>query len=234
MKTILITGGSHGIGLALVNHYLEAGWRVINFDKNSPKKAIKGAYHFVYVDLAKTETLEEAFNMGLSHTKHLDAIIHNAAYQENVSLKNIDESHLDEAYRVNIKAPIMLTKWYVNQFIKSHGRIIFITSTRAYMSEKNTIAYSMSKGALEALKHSFAITLEDKAITVNAIAPGWIHTRDNHLREVDHKFHPSNRVGTPADIARACLYLTDEANGFINGETIVIDGGVTKKMIYPE
>ncbi len=235
MKTVLITGGSHGIGLTTVKQFLAKGYRVINLDKNTPEDPITGNYHYVYVDLNETDTLNQAFETALKHTEHLDIIIFNAAYQKNVPLEEMTETHLDEAYNVNIKATILLTKRFIKQHRQANGRIIIITSTRAFMSEANTISYSFSKGALTSLMHSLAITLQNKPITVNAIAPGWIHTNENEtLREKDHTFHPSNRVGTPKDIANACLYIADEANDFLNAETIVIDGGVTKKMIYPE
>lgn len=235
MRTLLITGGSHGIGLETVKQFLVKGYRVINLDKNTPREAITGHYHYVYVDLQETKTLKDAFQTALHHTDHIDIIIFNAAHQENIPLETITEAHLDTAYRVNIKAAILLTQHFVKQHRKAHGRIIFITSTRAYMSEGNTPSYTFSKGALTSLTHSLAITLQETPITVNAIAPGWIHTKDDEtIREKDHTFHPSNRVGTPKDIANACLYIADDTSDFLNAETIIIDGGVTKKMIYPE
>jgi NAD(P)-dependent dehydrogenase (short-subunit alcohol dehydrogenase family) len=235
MRTVLITGGSHGIGLEIVKQFLAKAYRVINLDKNTPDEAITGNYHYVYVDLKNMNTLNEAFQTALKHSNHIDIAIFNAAYQDNMPLETLTEAHLDEAYNVNVKATILLAKQFINQHRKPHGRIILISSTRATMSEANTISYSFSKGALSALTHSLAITLHEKPITVNAIAPGWIHTHDkDNLREKDHAFHPSNRVGTPKDIAAACLYISDETNDFLNAETITIDGGVTKKMIYPE
>ncbi len=234
MKTVLITGGSSGIGLALVKAYLEAEWRVINLDKNTPRDAIKGEYHFVHGDLNEIERLNTIFQTCKDNTKQIDVLIHNAAYQDNCGLLDLDEAKLDEAYNVNIKAPLILSKHYANQYLGRHGRIIHINSTRAFMSEKNTIPYTMSKGAMTAITHSLAVTLQDKKITVNAIAPGWINSKNASISDADHHFHPSNRVGITSDVARACFYITDEDNDFLNGETIILDGGVTKKMIYPD
>ncbi|MFW5838485.1 MAG: SDR family NAD(P)-dependent oxidoreductase [Bacillota bacterium] len=235
MRTLFITGGSHGIGLETVKQFLAKDYKVINLDKTTPKEAITGNYHYVYVDLKEIDTINDAFHTAYQHTDHIDIIIFNAAYQSNMPFEAITEAHLDEAYAVNIKSTILLTQLFVKHHRKQHGRIIFITSTRAYMSEKDTVSYSFSKGALTSLTHSLAITLQNKPITVNAIAPGWIHTRETEtLREKDHLFHPSNRVGIPKDIANACLYIADETNDFLNAETITIDGGVTKKMMYPE
>ncbi|MNN64818.1 N-acylmannosamine 1-dehydrogenase [compost metagenome] len=101
------------------------------------------------------------------------------------------------------------------------------------MSEPNTEAYAASKGAISALTHAMAVTLGEDGITVNCISPGWIETGDyTDLREIDHKQHPSGRVGKPEDIARACLYLTAPENNFVTGAQLVIDGGMTRKMIY--
>ena len=118
---------------------------------------------------------------------------------------------------------------------RSYGRIINLCSTRYLQSEAGTEAYSASKGGIYSLTHSLAVSLAPLHITVNAIAPGWIHVREEEpLRPEDHRFHPSGRVGTPDDIARACLFLCDEANDFLNGQTLTIDGGATIRMIYPE
>ncbi|WP_418190173.1 SDR family oxidoreductase, partial [Alistipes putredinis] len=118
---------------------------------------------------------------------------------------------------------------------RSYGRIINLCSTRYLQSEAGTEAYSASKGGIYSLTHSLAVSLAPFHITVNAIAPGWIHVREEEqLRPEDHAFHPSGRVGTPEDIARACLFLCDEANDFLNGQTLTIDGGATIRMIYPE
>lgn len=113
------------------------------------------------------------------------------------------------------------------------GAIINIASTRAQMSEPHTEAYSATKGGISSLTHSLAITLGEYGIRVNSISPGWIETGDySALREIDHSQHPSGRVGKPEDIARACCFLADLENDFITGENLVIDGGMTRKMIY--
>ena len=113
------------------------------------------------------------------------------------------------------------------------GAIVNIASTRAFMSEANTEAYSASKGGIIALTHALAVSLAPDKIRVNSISPGWIETGDYaELREIDHLQHPAGRVGIPDDIARACLFLTHDDNGFITGANIMIDGGMTRKMIY--
>lgn len=113
------------------------------------------------------------------------------------------------------------------------GSIVNIASTRALMSEPNSEAYAATKGGILSLTHALALSLGPDQIQVNAISPGWIETGNyKRLREQDHLQHPAQRVGNPDDIARACLFLTDSKNDFITGTNIVIDGGMTRKMIY--
>ncbi len=110
-----------------------------------------------------------------------------------------------------------------------------IASTRAIMSEPNSEGYAATKGGIVAVTHALAASLSDDRITVNAISPGWIETGDySNLRGADHEQHLSKRVGKPEDIARACLYLTSKENDFVTGVNLVIDGGMTRKMIYEE
>lgn len=115
------------------------------------------------------------------------------------------------------------------------GAIVNIASTRALMSEPNSEGYAATKGGIVAITHALASSLSNDKITVNAISPGWIHTGDyTQLTDIDHSQHFSKRVGKPDDIARACLYLTARENNFVTGANLVVDGGMTKKMIYEE
>jgi NAD(P)-dependent dehydrogenase (short-subunit alcohol dehydrogenase family) len=117
----------------------------------------------------------------------------------------------------------------------SGGCIVNIASTRALMSEANTFAYSASKGGILSLTHSLAVSLGPENIRVNAISPGWIETKNyNKLSPADHAQHPAGRVGKPEDIVKACFYLTDPDNDFVTGSNLVIDGGMTTKMIYAD
>ena len=234
MRTILVTGGSSGIGLALVKGFLSKGDRVINIDINTPEEKIMGEYHFVYADLRKLETLDKVFIEARSHTKRIDVFIHCAVSPLSVKFTELTYEDFNEVLTVNLTSGVFLAKQFVEQFYGEHGRIVWLSSTRAFMSEKETTLYSLTKGAIQGLTHSLAYTLSDKRITVNAIAPGWIHTTKEKLREVDHRFHPSGRVGNVEDIVKAAFYITDENNDFYNGQTLIVDGGVTKKMIYPE
>jgi NAD(P)-dependent dehydrogenase (short-subunit alcohol dehydrogenase family) len=229
MKTVLITGGSSGIGEGLVKAYVESGFQVYNFDITSPSFVEPNAL-YISCDLSDKNAISKAFEQ----LPHIDVLINNAATYDQTDFLNQTLDELSSIINTNLLSAIQLSQLYANQFEKENGRIILIASTRAFMSEANTVGYTVSKGGLTALVHSLAITLQEKHITVNAVAPGWINSHDEKLRTIDHKFHPSNRVGKVEDIVRTCMFLTDEKSTFINGETLVIDGGVTKKMIYPE
>ncbi|MBQ5394612.1 MAG: SDR family oxidoreductase, partial [Alistipes sp.] len=118
---------------------------------------------------------------------------------------------------------------------KPYGRIVNLCSTRYLQSEPHSEAYAASKGGIWSMTHALAASLAPFHITVNCIAPGWISVQEDEvLRPEDHQFHLSGRVGRAEDIARTCLFLCDEKSDFINGQCITVDGGVTKKMIYPE
>lgn len=229
MPNILITGGSNGIGEGLVKAYLKKGYYVYNLDRKEPRFEDEHLVHISY-DLRDSSGLENLW----TSLPHIDILICNAAMFKEESFLEGDYKTLIDVVQVNLLSHIKLSQDYARQFHGNHGRIVFLSSTRSFMSEKNTVGYSVSKGGINALTHSLAITLEDKQITVNAIAPGWIHTSEEELREVDHAFHPSRRVGQVEDIVRTCVFLTDEEADFINGEVLKVDGGVTKKMIYPE
>ena len=134
----------------------------------------------------------------------------------------------------NLSVPVFLVK-ELRPIMSEGGSILFTGSYAGQQAYSSSLVYGVTKSAIHFLTKSLVKELEPKQIRVNAIAPGWIHVREEEqLRPEDHAFHPSGRVGTPEDIARACLFLCDEANDFLNGQTLTIDGGATIRMIYPE
>lgn len=242
-RTVLVTGGAHGIGRAIADAFLQEGAIAIILDKDEmtgqayvQECQTKGLPAFFYpIDLTFADEVCQLFRQ-ISEKYHPDILVNNAGkgYFKPLTELSIDE--WDEIINLNLRAAFILSREFahVNKGT-SYGRIINIASTRAIMSEPNSECYAASKGGIVALTHALALSLSSEKITVNCISPGWIHTREDEiLREDDHLQHPSGRVGQPADIARACLFLADEQNDFINGQNFIIDGGMTRKMIYNE
>ncbi|MNZ76827.1 Glucose 1-dehydrogenase 4 [compost metagenome] len=167
----------------------------------------------------------------------IDILINNAGVSRFKSLFELTVDEWDDVLNTNVRSCFLASKEaakYIRQNDRG-GAIVNIASTRSMMSEPNTEAYSASKGAIVALSHALAITLGEEGIRVNCISPGWIETGDYAaLRDIDHQQHPAGRVGTPEDIARACLYLTHPDNDFVTGTHLVVDGGMTRKMIYED
>ena len=172
--------------------------------------------------------------------RRLDFVINNAGIGVG---KPVEQLALDEWHRVldtNLSSVFLFAKHGARHLRKAKGAIVNIASTRALMSEPNTEAYSASKGDVVSLTHSLAISL-GPAVRVNCISPGWIDVsgwktvpRKSDVRRVDREFHPAGRVGKPEDIASMALFLCSKEAEFITGVNVTIDGGVTRKMVYPE
>jgi NAD(P)-dependent dehydrogenase (short-subunit alcohol dehydrogenase family) len=168
----------------------------------------------------------------------IDIIINNAGVSRFSSILDITVEEFDKVLDINLR-PIFITSRTLakhrdaNPELNSYGRIINIASTRFLMSEPNSEAYAASKGGIYSLTHALSMSLSKYRIIVNSISPGWIETGNYELlSDLDHNQHPSGRVGKPEDIARTCIFLCESDNDFINGQNIVVDGGMTKKMIY--
>lgn len=194
---------------------------------------------FFHVDVTDREALEGCVTTLLGEWGDLDVIVNNVGVSTFKDITEVEVEEFDRVIATNLR-PVFLTSRMLARHRRTngnsaYGRIVNLCSSRYLMSEAGTEAYSASKGGIYSLTHALAISLAPYRVTVNAIAPGWIHVSEaEELRPADHAFHPSGRVGEPDDIARACLFLCDEKNDFINGQTLTIDGGVTRKMIYPE
>lgn len=220
-KVVVVTGGAKGIGKCIVDNFKDAGAKVALFD------LLENEYF--QGDLAKKEDIEAFVKKVIDDYGCIDYLIHNAL----PLMKGIDTCSYEEfdyALKVGISAPFYLTK-LLKDYFNENGAIVNISSSRAYMSQAQTESYSSAKGGIRALTHALAISLGPK-IRVNSISPGWIHTSDESLSEKDQLQHPVGRVGTPQDIANMVLYLCSEKASFITGEDIIIDGGMTKLMIY--
>ncbi len=227
-KIICLTGGNRGIGEAIAKQFIEEGATVYSIDKEAYQGALP--IHFFVGDVSKRLDRELFVQHILTHQDHIDVIVNNAMESSKGILSDLNLDQFERILNIGITAP-----YHLSALCKEHmpegSSIINILSSRAFQSQKNTEAYSSAKGGLYALTHALANSLGPK-IRVNAIAPGWIHTGKNELSPEDHAQHLTGNVGTVEDIAEMVSFLTSSKAKFITGETIVIDGGMSKRMIY--
>nr|WP_295925256.1 SDR family oxidoreductase [uncultured Dyadobacter sp.] len=243
-KTVIVTGAANGIGSVVAAHYARQGARLALWDRDlqglqNVRATLEQEGFKVYTRIIDLSNPDEIV-VGMEEEKELlgsiDILINNAGLGKTMSPYELPVDEWDYVLNTNLRGTFLCAR-EAAKVMKQNGRgaIINIASTRALMSEPNTEAYAASKGGILALTHALAISLGPDHITVNAISPGWIETGDySQLRASDHAQHPAGRVGKPDDIARACLYLTNPDNDFITGANLIIDGGMTRKMIYEE
>ncbi len=220
-KVVVITGGVQGIGRCIAEMFEEAGAHVCVIDKQSGN-------HYVG-DIADKSVLESFAREVIGKYGRVDVIVNNAL----PLMKGIDECTYEEfqyAMNVGVTAPFYLVKLFSKHLGKG-ASIINISSSRDRMSQSQTESYTAAKGGIAALTHALAISLAGRA-RVNSISPGWIDTAYSEYEGPDALQQPAGRVGNPKDIAHMVLFLCSEKAGFITGENICIDGGMTRQMIY--
>ena len=232
MKRLLVTGAARGIGREIARRFFAEGWEVVGLDHDAEalREAAKAeGFEPLLCDLADSDAVERS----CAGIGRLDALVNNAATSAGGDPRSLPLEAWERVIAVNLTAPFLLARLLAPKLAASRGCIVNIASTRALMSEPHTEAYSASKGGLLSLTHALAMSLAP--VRVNALSPGWIeHAHPEALRGVDHDFHPAGRVGRSEDIAAMVSYLCSDAAGFITAQNFVLDGGVTKKMIYPE
>ena len=227
MKNIIITGASKGIGRVIAKS-LRKKYHIINIDIVENKM---DGVDFYKCDLSDKGQLLKTINKIKSNIDTLFALINNAAIFSHKILEKQTFEEWENILSVNLTAPYILSKEFAIFLKESQGHIINISSTRALMSEVGTEAYSASKGGISSLTHALSISLSPE-VKVNSITPGWINTDENYLPTKNDNFqHPSRRVGIPDDVVDVVKFLLKN-RGFITGSDFVIDGGMTKKMIY--
>ena len=220
-KVVVITGGAKGIGKCMAQEFAKYGAAVCVIDK------VPGD-HFVG-DLADKTVLERFADQVIEKHGHIDVLINNAL----PIMRGINECSYEEfsyALAVGVTAPFYLAKLFAPHFAPG-GSIINISSSRDRMSQPQTESYTAAKGGIVALTHALAVSLAGK-VRVNSISPGWIDTAYTVYEGPDAIQQPAGRVGNPLDIASMAMFLASDKAGFITGENICIDGGMTKMMIY--
>lgn len=220
-RVAIVTGGAKGIGKTIAEEFKKNGATVCVIDI-LPNDYFQG-------DIADESVLIAFVKKVISDYGKVDYLINNALPLS----RGINECSFDEfnySLRVGITAPFYITKLFMPYFTPS-ASIVNISSSRAYMSQPQTESYTAAKGGISALTHALAVSLAGK-VRVNSISPGWIDTDFKEYIGADALQHPTHRVGNPLDIANMVLFLCSEKAGFITGEDIRIDGGMTHQMIY--
>ncbi len=252
MKIAAISGGGQGIGRAAALHFARAGYAVSVADPAADAgrevadtiRGTGGTALYVEADVGVIADVEHWLRQTEQELGCVDALVNNAGISRNRPFLELPVEDFERVIAVNLRGTFLCAQAAARQMVRHRraGAIVNIASTRAFMSEPGTEAYTASKGGIVALTHGMAISLGPHGIRVNCISPGWIDTRDwqysgraqtpSHS-ERDRRQHPVGRVGTPDDIAEASLFLCEHA-GFMTGQNIIIDGGMTVKMIYEE
>jgi NAD(P)-dependent dehydrogenase (short-subunit alcohol dehydrogenase family) len=246
-RVAIVTGGAQGIGKSITSHFLQKGAVVfvVDSDEEAGKEIesefkLLGKIHFLHTDVSSEKEVKRVISDIIKKYKRLDFVINNAGVTVVKPLNKLSLTEWDRIIGVNLSSVFLFSKYAAPHLKVTHGVIVNMASTRALMSEPDTEAYAATKGGIVALTHALAISLGPE-IRVNCISPGWIETGDakksrtrRHVKhsEADKSQHPVGRVGNPDDIADMVMYLVSSKSSFITGQNFIIDGGMTRKMIY--
>lgn len=245
-KNIIVTGGAQGIGKITTLELLKNGYQVSVFDTDREAidefKTEAGTENIAFfkTDVSDEKSVEESVRAAAKKFGNISGLVNNAAIHANQPVTELSLDEWNRVIGVNLTGAFLCAKHAAPFLKKANGSIVNLCSTRAFQSEPNTEAYSASKGGIFALTHALAMSLAP-VIRVNCISPGWIDVSavrkkanavQVELSEADHMQHPAGRVGKATDIANMILFLLNPENRFITGQNFIIDGGMTRKMIY--
>lgn len=232
-RNLCLVGGANGlIGSHIAKNFIDTRTKVIGLDR----QVSQNEFENIKVDLASEQEVIEVFSSIFKQGFYHNVILVNCqgiADPLNGDLRDLKLATWRKYLDSNINSFFLTSREllrYSGSFEKAS--IINLSSTRRFMAESNTEAYSTTKGAIYSFTKALAISCSNRNIRVNSVSPGWIDDPDKKFSEKDKRQHPVNRVGTPEDIFRICQYLSCEDSGFVTGQDFIIDGGMSSKMIY--